>query len=67
MVAEIQKKVIKRSERHRVSRLFHSRDDKEMITGWKSDLNSLLQVFNVRSACHCLIVTNSRLFRPNLL
>ena len=48
-VAEIQEKVLKRSERHGVSRFLHSRDDKDVITGWKSDLNRILHVFNVCS------------------
>ena len=49
-VAEIQGKVIKRSGRHSISRFFHSRDDKDTITAWKSDLNRILIVFNVCSA-----------------
>ena len=48
-VAEIQKRVIKRSRRGTVSRLFHAKNDKEVIAAWKSDLNTILHVFNVRS------------------
>jgi hypothetical protein len=48
-VAEIQHKVIKQSQRGSVSRFFHAKNDKEKIVGWKSDLNRILHVFNVRS------------------
>ena len=41
--------VIRRSTRGAVSRLLHAKNDKEAITAWKSDLNRILQVFNVRS------------------
>ena len=57
-VAEIQQKVIKKSGRHRVSRFLHSRNDKDTITAWKSDLNRILNVFNVRPVYSCLAVTN---------
>ena len=32
-----------------ISRHFHSRNDKEMIVGWRLDLNRILHVFDVRS------------------
>ena len=48
-VAEIQRKVIKQSGNNPVSRLFHAKNDKEMITSWKLDLNRIIHVFNVRS------------------
>ena len=48
-MAEIQGKVIKRSGRNAVSRLLHAKSDKETIATWKSDLNRILHVFNVRS------------------
>ena len=57
MLAEIQRKLIKKGKQNAVSRLFHARSDKETITGWKSDLNKILLVFNV-----CSIV----LVRPSL-
>ena len=50
-VAEVQGEVLKRSERGRISRFFHARDEKDVVAAWKSDLNRLLQVFNVCSAC----------------
>ena len=46
-VEEIQKKVEGRSERHGLKRLLFSRTDKDVIAGWNTDLNKLLQVFSV--------------------
>ena len=57
-IAEIQGEVLKRGGRGRVSRFLHSRDDKDVIAAWKSDLNRLLHVFNVRSVRLCLVVTD---------
>ena len=53
-MAEIQAKVIKRSGRNAASRFFHARNDKETIAAWKSDLNQILLVFNVRSVAFTL-------------
>ena len=66
-VAEIQGNVIKRSGRHGMSRFFRSRDDKDAIAGWKSDLNRILQVFNVCSVPSRFAVTNHSVFRPSWL
>ena len=66
-VADIQQKVMKRSGRHGVSRFFHSRDDKDAIAAWKSDLNWILRVFDVRSTSSRLSVVNHYICRPNLL
>ena len=49
-VAEIQQEVIKKSERNVVPRVFNAKDDKEMIAGWKLDLNKILHIFSVRPA-----------------
>ena len=49
-VAEIQRNVIKRGKRNAASRFFHAKSDKETIATWRSDLNGILLVFNVRSA-----------------
>jgi len=38
-----------RGERNAVTRLFHGKNDKETIATWRSDLNRILHVFNVRS------------------
>ena len=57
-VAKIQEKVIKRSGRHKFTRFVHSRNDKDVIATWKSDLNRLLRVFNVCSACLRLAATD---------
>ena len=66
MVAEIQEKVLKRSGRGRISRFVHSMDDKNVIAGWKSDLNRLLHVFNVCSVFLCSFATDFSFSRPSL-
>jgi hypothetical protein len=48
-VAEIERNVVKLNKRSAVSRLFHSKNDKEKIAAWRLDLNRILHVFNVRS------------------
>ena len=57
-VAEIQREVFKRSGRGGVSRFLRSRDDKDVIAGWKSHLNEFLRVFNVCSAYLRLAATD---------
>ena len=46
-VAEIQGKATKHSGRGRISRLLHSKNDREKIVAWQSELDRILQVFNV--------------------
>ena len=48
-MCEIQGKATEQGNRNPASRFFHSKNDKDKIAGWKQDLNSILQVFNVRS------------------
>jgi len=48
VVAEIRRKTIKQGERNVVTRFFHAASDKETIAGWRSDLNRIFLVFNVR-------------------
>ena len=66
-VAEIQGEVLKRGGRGRVSRFLHSRDDKDVIAAWKSDLNRLLHVFNVRSVRVCLVATDFSHLKTELI
>ena len=40
---------IKQNHRNAVLRLFHAKNDKEAIAGWKLDFNRILHVFNVCS------------------
>jgi tetratricopeptide (TPR) repeat protein len=47
-VAEIQEKVIEKGGRNLFSRLVHAKDDKDTIASWRSDLNRILHIFNVR-------------------
>jgi len=66
-VAEIQRKVMKRSGRNSVSRLFHAKDDAVVIASWKSDLKEILHIFNVCSLHSYSATANSPLFRPSWL
>ena len=66
-VKEIEKEIIKQSERHRFFRTIFSGSDKDDIAGWKSDLNRILNVFNVRSVRSRVIVANCPLFRLSWL
>jgi len=43
------------------SRLFHAKNDKEVIAAWRLDLNRVLHVFNVRSAGSVLLPLTSPL------
>ena len=47
--------VIKRRGLYWILRLFNAKYDKERIAGWKSDLNKILHIFNVRSIVSVLI------------
>ena len=45
----IRNKIVKTGKRGAASRLLHAKNDRDTITGWKQDLNRILQIFNVRS------------------
>ena len=45
---DIRKNAVKKSERGHVSRLLHTKDDKDKIVAWKAELDRILHVFNVR-------------------
>ena len=47
-MAGIQNNVIERGKRNVVSRVFHSKTDKDAIAAWRQDLNRILQIFTVR-------------------
>ena len=44
-------------KRNAVSRLIHTKNDKEMIADWKADLSKILLVFNVRSVVVVLLLS----------
>ena len=48
-VEGIQKKITEKRERNPLSRFLNAKNDKETIVTWKSDLNTILHVFNVCS------------------
>ena len=48
-VAQIQRSIVTLGKRNPISRTFHARNDKHTIAAWMSDLDRILQVFQVRS------------------
>src|SRR5882757_5929665 len=55
---EIRENIIGRDKRGILSRLFHSKSDKEKIPAWTSDLTRALLVFNVSfSVCTCPLLS----------
>ena len=48
-VAEIRRKIIKQGKQNVVSPPIYSEKDREMMTAWRSALDRILDVFNVRS------------------
>ena len=64
-VAEIKSKVLKRSKKNAISRALNSKKDGLSIATWKTDLDRILLIFNVRPVIFvwpALTVS----FRPNL-
>lgn len=49
-ILEIEENVVEKGRRKLLSRLVHARNDKEVMAAWRSDLNRVLHIFNVRSA-----------------
>ena len=47
-MAEIQRRIVEQGKRGTISRHFHAKNDKDRIATWRSDLNRILHVFNVR-------------------
>ena len=59
-MTEIERKVTIRRKCNAISRLFHSRGDKKKIAAWRSDLNRILHIFNVRLATSLLMLLTIR-------
>ena len=51
-IAEIQRDVIELGRRSTISRLLHAKSDSDTLAAWRSDLNRILHVFNVRSTTY---------------
>ena len=47
-MTEIQQGIVKQGKRGVISRHFHAKNDKDKIAAWRSDLNRILGIFNVR-------------------
>ena len=63
-VAGIQRNITKKGGRGLLSRVVHAKNDKDAIAGWKSDLNGVLQLFNV-SFVGSVPLSLTSPFRPN--
>ena len=46
------------TERHEIVKFFAASHNKGKITGWRSELNGILQVFNVCSVGPHFVITN---------
>ena len=53
-MAQIQRSVVEPDRRNPISRFFHAKKDKATIAAWRSDLDRILHVFEVRSTTHPL-------------
>ena len=51
-MAQVQRSVIEAKKRNPVSRIFHAKKNKATITAWRSDLDRILHVFEVRPTIH---------------
>ena len=51
-VAQIQRSAVEPNKRNPISRLFYARKDEATIAAWRSDLDRILRVFEVRSTVH---------------
>ena len=59
-VLEIRQGIIKQGKHGVFSRLFHSKNDKEKIAAWKSDLNRALLVFGVSFTVYAQLLLNAK-------
>ena len=48
-MTDIQRELVEWGKRSAASQHLHTNDDKEKISTWKSDIDNILQVFNVAS------------------
>ena len=53
-MAQIQKSAVEPKKRNPISRIFHAKEDEATIAAWRSDLDRILHVFEVRSIVHPL-------------
>ena len=53
-VAQIQRSAVEPKNRNPISRIFNAKRDKATIAAWRSDLDRILHVFEVRSTIHSL-------------
>ena len=54
----IEGNIIKQGKRNGISQRLHAKSDKEKVAAWGSDLDKMLQVFNVRSVASITTAAN---------
>ena len=54
-MAQIQRSVIERNKQNLISRIFYTKREEATITAWRSDLDRILHVFEVRPTVHSLV------------
>ena len=57
-MAEIQRNIDKQGKRSTISQHLHAKSNKEKIIAWRSNLDGILQVFNVRPVARATAVAN---------
>ena len=53
-MAQIQRSAVEPDKRNFISRIFNAKKDKDTIAAWRSELDRIVHVFEVRSALHSL-------------
>ena len=53
-MAQIQRSAVEPDKRNFISRIFNAKKDKETVAAWRSELDRIVHVFEVRSALHSL-------------
>ena len=53
-MAQIQRSAIEPDKRNFISRIFNAKKDKDTVAAWRSELDRIVHVFEVRSALHSL-------------
>ena len=54
-MAQIQRSAVELKKRNTISRIFHAKKDEATIAAWRSDLDRILHIFEVRSIVRSLL------------
>ena len=53
-MAQIQRSAVEPDKQNFISRIFNAKKDKETVAAWRSELDRIVHIFEVRSALHSL-------------